>query len=75
MNSHSVNEHFVRKVLIAQSCPTLCHPTDCSSPGCSVRGITQARILERIAIPVSRGSSQVRDRTWIFCIADRFYNI
>ena len=77
MNSHSVNEDRVRKVilLVAQSCLTLCHPIDCSSPGSSVCEIPQARILEWIAIPTSRGSSQPRDRTWVFCIADRFYNI
>ena len=40
-----------------QSCPTLCDPKDCSSSGSSVHGILQARILERIAKPSSRGSS------------------
>ena len=44
-------------VLVAQLCPTVYDPTDCSSPGSSVRGILQARILEWIAIPFSRGSS------------------
>ena len=42
---------------VAQSCPTLCDPMDCSLPGSSVHGIFQARILEWIAIPFSRGSS------------------
>ena len=50
------------KVLVTQSCPTLCDPMDCSLPGFSVHGILQARILEWIAIPSSRGSSQPRDR-------------
>ena len=45
------------KVLVAQSCPTLCDPMDCSPPGSSVHGILQARILEWVAIPFSRGSS------------------
>ena len=45
------------KGLVAQSCPTLCDPTDCSPPGSSVHGILQARILEWVAIPFSRGSS------------------
>ena len=40
------------KVLVAQSCPTLCDPTDCSPPGSSVHGILQARILERVTIPL-----------------------
>ena len=43
--------------LVAQSCPTLCDPMDCSPPGSSVRGILQARILEWVATPSSRGSS------------------
>ena len=38
-------------------CPTLCDPMDCSLPGSSVHGILQVRILEWIAIPISRGSS------------------
>ena len=49
---------------VAQSCPTLCDPMDCSLPGSSVHGILQARILEWGAISFSRGSSQPRDRTW-----------
>ena len=40
-----------------QSCPTLCDPTDCSPPGSSVHGLLQARILEWVAIPFSRGFS------------------
>ena len=54
-----------------QSCPTLCDPMDCSSPGSSVHRILQARILEWIAIPFSRGSCQPRDGTHIFCIGRR----
>ena len=41
-----------------QSGPTLWDPMDCSQPGSSVHGIFQARILDRVAIPFSRGSSQ-----------------
>ena len=48
------------KVLVAQLCPTLCYPMDCSPPGSSVHGILQARILEWVAIPFSRGYSQPR---------------
>ena len=48
----------------AQPCSTLCNPMDFSPPGSSVHGILQARILEWIAIPFSRGSSRPRDRTW-----------
>ena len=52
---------FKVKVLVAQPCPTLCDPRDCSPPGSSVHGILQARILEWVAIPFSRGPSQPRD--------------
>ena len=43
------------KVLVAQLCPTLCDPMDCSLPGSSVHGILQARILEWVVVPSSRG--------------------
>ena len=48
-------------VLAVQSCPILCDPMDCSPPGSSVHGILQARILDRVAISFSGGSSQPRD--------------
>ena len=63
------------KVLVAQSCPTLCNPMDCSLPRSSLHGISQARILEWVAISFSRLSSQPRDRSWVSCIAGRFFNI
>ena len=44
-----------------QSCPSLCDPIRCSLPGSSVRRILQARILEWVAMPSSRGSSPPRD--------------
>ena len=46
-----------------QSCPTLCDPVDCSPPGSSVHGILQARTLQRVAVPSSRGSSRPSDQT------------
>jgi len=53
-----------------QRCRTLCDPIDCSPPGSSVHGILQARILQGVAMPFSRGSrvgsSQPRDQTCIF---------
>ena len=49
--------------LVAQLCLTLCDPIDCSPPGFLSLGILQARILELVAMPSSRGSSQPRDRT------------
>ena len=48
---------------------------DCSPPGFSVHGISQARILEWVAISFSRESSWPRDRTHISCLAGRFFNI
>ena len=51
--------------LVAQSCPTLCDPMDCSLPGSSIPGIPQARILEWVVIPSSRGSSHPRDGTQV----------
>ena len=56
------NDTYVEmKVLVTQSCPTLCNPMDCSQPGSSVHGIFQARILEWVPMPSFRGSSQPRD--------------
>ena len=60
---------------VAQSCPTLCNPMDCSLPGSSVHGIFQAIVLEWIAISFSRGSSQPRDRTRVSRIIDRRFTV
>ena len=60
-------------VLVAQSCLTLCDPTDCSPPVSSVHGILQARTLERITIPFSRGSTWPRDQTQVSCIAGKLF--
>ena len=49
-----------------QSFLTLYHPVDCNLPGSSVHGILQARILEWVAMPSSRGSSRPGDRTCVF---------
>ena len=57
------------------SCVQLCDPMDCSLPGSSVRGILQARVLERVAISFSRGSSQPRDRTRVSRIAGTRFTI
>ena len=63
------------KVKAAQSYLTLCDPVDCSPPVSSVHGILQARILEWVAIPFSRGSSQPRDRTQVSRIAGGFFTV
>ena len=55
------------RVKLLQSCPTLCDPIDCSLPGSSVHGILQARILQWVAMPSSRGFSRPRDRTHVSC--------
>ena len=60
---------------VTQSCPTLCHPMDCSLPGSSVHGIFQAIVLEWIAISFSRGTSQPRDRTRVSHIVDRHFTV
>ena len=59
--------------LVTQSCLTLCDPRDCSPPGSSVCEILQVRTLEWVAMPSSRGSSQPRDRTQVFCNVGRFF--
>ena len=61
--SFSFTIYFLPTVLVAQSCPTLCDPIDCSPPGSSVHGILQARILEWVAVSFPRGSSGPRDQT------------
>ena len=61
------------KVLVAQPCLTLCNPVDCSPPGSSVHRIFHARMLEWVAMPSSRGSSQPRDQTQVSHIAGRFF--
>ena len=49
------------RVKSLQLCPTLCNPVNCSPLDSSVHGILQARILEWVAMPPSRGSSQPSD--------------
>ena len=61
-----IYKQFIRlnikvKVLVTQWTPTLCDPTNYSPPGSSVHGILQARILEWVAIPFSRGYSPPTD--------------
>ena len=58
---------------VARLGQTLCDPMDRSSH--FVHGISQARILEWVAIPFSKGSSWPRDWNWVACIADRFFTV
>ena len=61
--------------VVAQSCPALCNSMDCSTPGSSVHGILQARILEWVAMPSSSRSSQPRARTQVSRIAGGFFTV
>ena len=61
------------KVLVVQSHRTLRDSMDCNPPGTSVLGILQARILEWVAVPFSRASSQPTGRTWVSHLAGRFF--
>ena len=56
------------EVKVGQSCQTLCNPTDYT-----VHGILQVRILEWVAFLFSKGSSQPRDQTQVFCVAGGFF--
>ena len=67
---------FVFVCLVAQSYPNLCNPLGCSPPGSSVQEVSQARILEWVALSFSRISVWPRDQTWISgvsCIAGGFF--
>ena len=59
--------------LVTQVSPSLCNPMDCSPPGSSVHETLQASVLEWVAMPSSRGSSQPRNQTGVFCIVGRFF--
>ena len=63
------------KVLVTQLHPTLWDSMDCSPPSSSAYRILQARVLEWVAMPSSRGSSQPRDWPWVSCITGRFFTI
>ena len=62
LTSKNTHTQLSLSLLVAQLCLTLCDPMNGSPPGSSVHGIFQARIMERVAIPSSGGSSRHRDR-------------
>ena len=62
-------------VKVTQSCLTLCDPVDCSLPGFSAHGISQARVLEWVVISFSRGSSQPRDQIQVSSIVGGHFTI
>ena len=70
-----VSSYPVSESEVAQSCPTLCDPMDCSLSGSSVHGIFQARVLEWIAISFFRESSWPRNRTWVSHMAERCFTM
>ena len=63
--SDSGAHSYLRTTDLGLACMTLCNPMDYSLPGSSIHGILQARILEWDAMPSSRGSSWLRDQTWV----------
>ena len=63
------------KVLVAQLCLTLCDPMDCSPPGSSAMEFSRQEYWSGLPFPFSRGSSQPRDWTRVFCVAGRFFTI
>ena len=73
--SYMRNNAEVKWSEVAQSCPTLCNPMDCSLPGFSIHGIFQASVLEWVAISFSRGSCWPRNRTGASCIAGRCFTL
>ena len=67
VTSGRINQEW-QECSVAQSCLTLCYPLDSSPPGFSIHEVLQARILERVAISFSKGSSQLRGQTCVSCI-------
>ena len=91
VQNHQQHETVKSTVCVIQQATPLCFPSppkclslngvqlgdpkDCSPPGSSVHGTHQARILEWVAIPFSRGSSWPRDQIQVSCVAGRFFTI
>ena len=67
--------YIYESVLVAQSRSTLCNLMDTSLPGSCVHGIIQARILEWVTIPFSRGSSWPKDGTQVSCTGVGFFTV
>ena len=60
---------------VANLCPTLWDPKDCSPPGSSVHGFSRQEYWSELPFPSSRGSSQPRDQTQLSCTAGRHSNL
>ena len=72
-HTHTGTRPHVLRAKPFQLHPTLCDPIDSSPPGSSLQGFPQARTLQWVAMPSSRGSSWPRDRTCVYCVAGRFF--
>ena len=68
MSWSALDQHTVVHYVCTQLCTTLCDPADCSPPASPVHGLLQARILEWVAIPFSKGSAQCRGQTHVSCV-------
>ena len=60
--------------LVTKLCPSFCDPMDCSSPGSSVHGISQARVAEWIAISFSRGTFPTQGSNHVACLSGGFFS-
>ena len=58
---------------VAQLCPILCDPMECSLPGSSLHGILQARVLEWVAVSFSRGSSPIPQYKMLLVLKKKFF--
>ena len=74
-HTHTHTHTYMKVKVQLISCVQLCDPWTVAHQGSSVQWILKARILEWVAIPFSRGSSWLRDRTWISHIVGRFFTI
>ena len=75
LTSKMVISNLKSESKIARSCPILCDPMDCSLPGFSIHGISQAWVPEWVAFSFSRGSSWPRDQTQVSGIAGRCFTL
>ena len=66
-----ISSHIFHCCLVPRPCPILLLSIDCSLPDSSIHEISQAEIIEWVAISFSRGSSQLRDQTCILCSGKR----
>ena len=71
--SNGIKYVYTSCCFVTKFCPTFCNPVNCNPPSSSVQGILQARILERVAISFSRGSSRPKARPASPALAGRFF--